>query len=60
MNGKLVSLFDHPEFVRRSQARAQRELAAKLLPDAEPCPPSERPPEVDLLEAFLNQILSEP
>ena len=32
MSGKLLSLFDHPEFVRRSQARAERELAASVLP----------------------------
>jgi hypothetical protein len=32
VSGKLLSLFDHPEFVRRSQARAERELAARVLP----------------------------
>jgi hypothetical protein len=32
MSGKLVSLFDHPEFVRRSLARAERELAEHVLP----------------------------
>ena len=32
MSGKLLSLFDHPEFVRRTQERAQRELAQKVLP----------------------------
>jgi hypothetical protein len=32
MSGKLLSLFSHPEFVRRSQVRAERELAARVLP----------------------------
>ncbi len=32
MSGKLLSLFDHPEFAKRSQARAERELAARVLP----------------------------
>jgi hypothetical protein len=29
---KLVSLFEHPAFARRAQARAQRELAERVLP----------------------------
>jgi hypothetical protein len=32
MSGKVLSLFDHPEFVRRIQDRAQRELAERVLP----------------------------
>jgi hypothetical protein len=32
VSGKLVSLFDHPEFVRRTQARAERELAQQVVP----------------------------
>jgi hypothetical protein len=32
MSGKLLSLFDHPTFVRRTQERAQRELAVQVLP----------------------------
>lgn len=32
MSGKLRSLFEHPEFVRRSQQRAERELAERVLP----------------------------
>jgi hypothetical protein len=32
MSGKLLSLFAHPEFVRRSQARAERELLGRVLP----------------------------
>jgi hypothetical protein len=32
MSGKLLSLFDHPEFLRRVQGRAQRELAQRVLP----------------------------
>jgi hypothetical protein len=32
VSGKLLSLFDHPEFVRRVQGRAQRELAQRVLP----------------------------
>jgi hypothetical protein len=32
MSGKLLSLFAHPEFVRRSQARAERELAEQVVP----------------------------
>ena len=32
MSGKLLSLFDHPEFLRRLQGRAQRELAERVLP----------------------------
>ena len=30
--GKLLSLFQHPEFVRRSQARARRELTVRVAP----------------------------
>ena len=32
MSGKLLSLFDHPEFVRRSQARAEKQLAEQVVP----------------------------
>jgi hypothetical protein len=32
MSGKLVSLFDHPEFMRRAQARAERELVERVVP----------------------------
>ncbi len=32
MSGKLLSLFAHPEFVRRSQARAERELLEQVVP----------------------------
>jgi hypothetical protein len=32
MSGKLLSLFDHPEFLRRAQERAERELAQRVLP----------------------------
>lgn len=32
MSGKLLSLFDHPQFVRRVQERAQRDLAQRVLP----------------------------
>lgn len=32
MSGKLLSLFDHPEFVRRADERAQRELLQRIWP----------------------------
>lgn len=32
MSGKLLSLFDHPEFVRRSQRRAEKQLAQQVVP----------------------------
>ena len=32
MSGKLLSLFDHPEFLRRVQGRAERDLAQRVLP----------------------------
>jgi hypothetical protein len=32
VSGKLVSLFAHPEFVRRTQARAERDLAERAVP----------------------------
>ena len=32
MSGKLLSLFSHPEFVRRSQSRAERELSELAVP----------------------------
>lgn len=32
MSGKLVSLFDHPEFVRRVQEREERKLADRVVP----------------------------
>lgn len=56
MNGKLVSLFQHPEFVRRAQARAERELAEQIARDR-PCPLRDDPPEHAALEAFLEQLL---
>lgn len=40
MSGKLLSLFDHPTFVRRTLERAQRELAVLVLPAAERLSPS--------------------
>lgn len=55
-HGKLVSLFRHPEFVRRIQARAERELAEQIAPEA-PCPLLADPPEQDAIEAFLDQLL---
>lgn len=58
MNGKLVSLFKHPEFVRRSQARAERELAEQVATER-PCPLHDDPPEHDAIEAFLDQLLSQ-
>jgi len=54
MSGKLVSLFRHPEFVRRAQARAVQELAEQVLG---PRSPAEEPPEFDTIEAFLEQLL---
>lgn len=32
MSGKLLSLFDHPEFVRRIQEREAKELAEAVIP----------------------------
>jgi DNA-directed RNA polymerase subunit N (RpoN/RPB10) len=32
MSGKLLSLFDHPEFVRRVQEREAKELGEALVP----------------------------
>ncbi len=56
MSGKLVSLFKHPEFVRRTQARAKQHLEEQLL-----APPlrSDDPPELDAIEAFLAELLRE-
>jgi len=31
-SNNVLSLFQHPEFVRRSQARAQRELTVRVVP----------------------------
>ena len=56
MSGKLVSLFQHPEFVRRSQARATQHLKEQLL-EARPRDP--HPPELDAIEAFLDELLLE-
>ena len=56
MAGKLVSLFKHPEFVRRAQARATRHLKEQLL---EPARRSDNPPELDAIEAFLEELLRE-
>ena len=32
MSGKVVSLYRHPEFARRAQERAEKELAARVVP----------------------------
>ena len=56
MTGKLVSLFSHPEFLRRAQARAVAELAEQL---AGPRSASDAPPELDTIEAFLERLLCE-
>ena len=56
MTGKLVSLFSHPEFVRRAQARALQKLAEQLLG---PHSAHEEPPELDAIEAFLEQLFCE-
>ncbi len=56
MSGKLLSLFRHPEFVRRSQARATQHLKEQLL---QPSPRSDNPPELDAIEAFLDELLRE-
>jgi len=56
MNGKLVSLFRHPEFVRRTQARAAQHLKEQLL---EVRPRDDHPPELDAIEAFLAELLRE-
>lgn len=32
MSGKVISLFRHPEFARRAQARAEKELAEHVVP----------------------------
>ncbi len=56
MSGKLVSLFKHPEFVRRTQARAKQHLKEQLL---EPPPRADNPPELDAIEAFLEELLRE-
>jgi hypothetical protein len=90
MTGKLVSLFTHPEFVRRSQARYQRELAERVVPvlrlgpgsfrcqrcwlefqtlppppaegrceSLERCPQCDPILEVDVLDAFLEQLMKD-
>lgn len=90
MSGKVVSLFSHPEFARRRQAEAERELTELVVPvislgrgrfrcrrcsldfdsppplclatDAsvlEPCPRCDNPPEFDLIEAFLEDLMNE-
>lgn len=56
MSGKLVSLFKHPEFVRRTQARARQLLCEQLL---DPHPRPDNPPELDAIEAFLDELLRE-
>ena len=56
MSGKLVSLFKHPEFVRRTQARAKQHLKEQLC---EPRPRDDHPPELDAIEAFLDELLRE-
>ena len=54
MTDKLVSLFSHPEFVRRAQARAAQKLAEQVLG-----PDYDDPPELDTIEAFLDQLFCE-
>jgi hypothetical protein len=56
MTSKLVSLFSHPEFVRRSQARAAKKLAEQVLGSGSP---DDDPPELDAIEAFLDQLFCE-
>jgi hypothetical protein len=56
MTGKLVSLFKHPEFVRRAQARATQKLAEQVLG---PRSTSDEPPEFDTIEAFLDELFYE-
>jgi hypothetical protein len=56
MTGKLVSLFSHPEFVRRAQARAAQKLAEQVLG---PRSAYDDPPELDAIEAFLEQLFCE-
>jgi hypothetical protein len=56
MTGKLVSLFSHPEFVRRSQARAAQKLAEQVLGSGSAY---DDPPELDAIEAFLEQLFCE-
>jgi len=56
MTGKLVSLFSHPEFVRRAQARAAQKLAEQILG---PRSSYDDPPEYDAIEAFLDQLFCE-
>lgn len=57
MTGKLVSLFNHPEFVRRAQARAAQKLAEQVLGPRSSH--DDDPPELDAIEAFLDQLLCE-
>lgn len=56
MSGKLVSLFRHPEFVRRTQARAAQHLKEQLC---EVRPRDEHPRELDAIQAFLDELLRE-
>ena len=57
MNGKLVSLFKHPEFVRRAQARATQKLAEQVLGPRTAS--DDEPPEFDTIEAFLDELFHE-
>jgi|GEM_PF-4791354 len=57
MSGKLVSLFKHPEFVRRAQARATQKLAEQVLGPR--LPATDEPPEFDTIEAFLDELIRE-
>ena len=56
MTGKLVSLFSHPEFLRRAQARAVQELAEQIVG---PRSATDAPPEFDAIEAFLERLFCE-
>jgi hypothetical protein len=56
MTGKLVSLFSHPEFLRRAQARAAQQLAEHVLG---PRSATDDPPDFDAIEAFLDQLFCE-
>jgi hypothetical protein len=56
MSGKLVSLFKHPEFVRRAQARATQKLEELVLG---PRSASDEPPDFDTIEAFLDELFCE-
>ena len=91
MSGKVLSLFDHPEFVRGVQEREAQKLAELVIPvvrldsgrlrcrrcslefettpglhappgsaQLDSCPQCEPEVDVDVLEAFLNEVLGDP